>query len=902
MQSEPFRQPNETMTYANYANAPASYRDPDLESSTTTPSTQFPTAEILLGGYNRQTNGVENGSRPQRSTRVLDDPIATHLLVETALGDSVSYDILPYDELEALKREEQSLQNRINAVRKQLALEAKVRDAAKSLNRLYSSPSATSSPRLKRASSGLSNKEVLDKAEAQLAAATKKVDELSRELYNLEQRIRQTQMKLLQHTAGILQLTHGGSKDPSDMIYVPGGRPDSPASLDGYSRGFRREPDYDQGFSAGLTGLDGFLDELKSPTKPGGQMSKVGSREASRQKEAFLSVGKQLEDLNERMRDVLAHVNPEKAKSYTEIPRVDSENIDATVSQQIEKLSRGLEDIHLEHGSKSRSLVDAEMEDVQERNAELTVELQASLQESLSLEQQKNQLEDDVSSRMGNLNNDLYDFITATNPNNPIPSIPFNGGPAQLISYTEDRIETLKTIVQSLSSNSDQSAQYEVVLEGLWQIILAGEEDSRERKRAERQRLTAKRNAGEDLNSDDDLSPDEDNGLTEKFSLPAFSTKVQWLVSQLTYLKEKQSSLRRKVQQHRDVAATATARSADMPAVEDLRAQLERTNALHGTAKEELQDTESRLKKLQSTHSEKEVRIKSLERDLENAAQEARDEARLNSAEIEAKLQEAETRAASLQSQFTTMEQERETLVKTHSDQEQVFLKTETELRNLESEVVRLTTELTITKAELDAAYGSRSQRQADWAAAANSEASRRLEDATAKLEDAQLRNIELETTLDQMKQDKTRIEASSQKEDELRAELKETLKEFEDLAKASVEAEKERDDLEGQVDTLREKIGGLESALAEEKVKWLGMDGDRSSGTPAGSGQSTSALVLKNEFKKMMRDTRTEHMKSLRVSVFYHFPVSIHLESSFVHFVLTSCRLNKKNEDDSKP
>jgi hypothetical protein len=867
--SAAFRSQNGNMTYANYAGTPASYRDADLDSSTSTTSTHFPSADILLGGYNRQMNGVKNGRQPQRSNPVLDDPIATHLLVETALGDSIHYDILPYDELEALKREEQNLQNRISAVRKQLALEAKVRDAAKSLNRLYSSPSATSSPRLKRASSGLSNKEVLDKAEAQLAAATKKVDELSRELYNLEQRQRQTQTKLLQHTAGILQLTHRGAKDPSDMIFAPGGRPDSPSSLDGYSRGLRPEPDYDQGFSAGLSGLDGFLDELKSPTKPGGGMSRADMREATRQKEAFLSVGKQLEDLNERMRDVLAHVNPEKAKSYTDIPRVDSENIDATVSQQIEKLSRGLEDIHHEHGSKSRSLVDAELEDVQERNAELTVELQASLQESLSLEQQKIQLEDEISSRMGNLNNNLYDFMTATNPNNPIPSIPFNGGPAQLINYTEDRIETIKTIVQSMSSNSDQSAQYEVVLEGLWQIILAGEEDSRERKRAERKRLTAKRNAGEDLNSDDDLSPDEDVGLTGKFSLPAFSTKVQWLVSQSTYLKEKQSSLRRRVQQHRDVAATATARSADMPAVEELKAQLERTNALHGTAKEELQDTESRLKKLQSAHSEKEARIKSLEEDLENAAQEARDEARLNSADIQAKLQETESRAASLQAQFTTMEQERATLIKTHDDQEEVFRKTESELRALESEVVRLTTELTITKAELDAAYGSRSQRQADWAAAANSEASQRLGDATAKLEEAQLRNIELETMLDQMKQDKTKSDASSQKEDELRVELKDTLKEFEDLAKASVEAEKEREDLEGQVDTLREKIEGLESVLAEEKVKWLGMSGDRSSGAPAGSGQSTSALVLKNEFKKMMRDTRTEHMKSLRVSFF---------------------------------
>jgi hypothetical protein len=880
MQNDGSRQPNEAMNYSTYSNSPASYRDPDLDSSTGTPSTLYPSAEILLGGYNNRLNGVKNGRQRQRSTPALDDPITTHLLVETALGDSKSYDILPYEELEATKREDQNLQNRVNAVRKQLALETKVRDAAKSLNRLYShSPSATSSPRLRRASSGLSNKDVMDKAEAQLTAATKKVDELSRELYSLEQRLRQTQMKLLQHTAGILQMTHRGAKNPNDLLFVPGGRPDSPASLDGYSRGFGEETDYDQGFSAGLDNLDGFLDELKSPNKLNFGMSKG---EASRQKDSFLTVGKQLEDLNDRMREVLAQVNPERAQKYSDFPRVGGGNVDSTFKQQIEHLNRGLEDIGLAQGNNSRSMSDGELAELQQQNSELQVELQASLQENLSLEQQKNLLEDDVATRLGNLNNDLYDFMTSIEPNNAIPSIPFNDGPVQLLRYTEERIETLKTLVQSHSdaaeisrntsvSNSEQAAQYKVVLEGLWQILLAGEEDSRERKKAERDSLTTKRNAGEDLNSDDDLSPDEDDGLTEEFSLQAFSTKVQWLVSKSTYLKEKQSNLRRRVQQHRTVAANATARSADMPSIEELRAQLQRTNELYGTAKEELEDTESRLKKVQVTQSEKEARIKSLEADLENASQVARDEARLISTEIQAKLQQTEAKAKNLEAQLVTIDNERTETAKSHQEQEAVFRKTEGELRDLESEVVRLTTDLTIAKAELDAAYGSRSQRQADWAAAANSEAAEKVQGLTAKLEEAQLRNIELETLLDTTRQEKSKIEGTgSQKEEELRMELKDTLKEFEELAKASVEAEKERDELEGQVDGLREKIEGLESTLAEEKVKWIGIGGD------AGQGQSTSALVLKNEFKKMMRDTRSEHMKNLRVGFFLVLFVSV--------------------------
>jgi len=68
------------------------------------------------------------------------------------------------------------------------------------------------------------------------------------------------------------------------------------------------------------------------------------------------------------------------------------------------------------------------------------------------------------------------------------------------------------------------------------------------------------------------------------------------------------------------------------------------------------------------------------------------------------------------------------------------------------------------------------------------------------------------------------------------------------------------------------------------EKVKWLGIGGERSSGAANGGGQSTSAMVLKNEFKKMMRDTRTEHMKNLRVRVL-PFSFSLRYEGSLLTF-----------------
>ena len=130
-------------------------------------------------------------------------------------------------------------------------------------------------------------------------------------------------------------------------------------------------------------------------------------------------------------------------------------------------------------------------------------------------------------------------------------------------------------------------------------------------------------------------------------------------------------------------------------------------------------------------------------------------------------------------------------------------------------------------------------------------------------------RNVELEQQMATLQSERTAIGAdaagASQREEALKKELFATLADFEDLTKASVEAEKEREALELTVDKLREQIENLESQLSDERLKLIGI---RSPGGADGTSpqQSMGALMLKNEFKKMMRDTRAEHLKALRV------------------------------------
>src|SRR5436309_1854399 len=72
-----------------------------------------------------------NTARPRSSALLnMNDTVAMHLLVETAILDSDEYEILSYEEVDDLKKEHMLLTNRIEAAKRKLALENKVREAA----------------------------------------------------------------------------------------------------------------------------------------------------------------------------------------------------------------------------------------------------------------------------------------------------------------------------------------------------------------------------------------------------------------------------------------------------------------------------------------------------------------------------------------------------------------------------------------------------------------------------------------------------------------------------------------------------------------------------------------------------------------------------------------------------
>ncbi|KAL2866580.1 involucrin repeat protein [Aspergillus lucknowensis] len=187
---------------------------------------------------------------------------------------------------------------------------------------------------------------------------------------------------------------------------------------------------------------------------------------------------------------------------------------------------------------------------------------------------------------------------------------------------------------------------------------------------------------------------------------------------------------------------------------------------------------------------------------------------------------------------------------------EQNSARLQTELREMESDVVGMRTELTMVKAELDGAYGTRAQRAAE--AAANPA-------LYQELDDLKNRNFELTEELANLKAGKPGSGDVHNRVETLEKELRETVDDYEAMTKASIEFEKERERFEGIIDGLRDRCEQLETQINEERISWMGSNNSASSMGRDAPYETTSTMVLKNEFKKMMRDTRTENMKILR-------------------------------------
>lgn len=328
-----------------------------------------------------------NPERPQSSTLVdLKDPIQVHLLTETALSDSKQYEILSQEEVDGLKKQCQSLAQRIESTRANLVIQAKYRDAANSMARLYS-PTSDGPPGRNLLANRLSGDQRVKEAEVERQANERRCEELAAELFNLEKRLMTPHRKLLEHTAGVLQLTHKATKKEAQQNggHPSNAMPGSPESLYTYSHG---RNSLDQPEDAAFYPFDQ-LDTAQASREPRVKPVAIPPKSPVREQHNQLredmerlqeenklldsqtrklvnsisEMEENLERLNNSLRDTIISFNPKDNKDYEAPPRAaatQASNAGASFRSQLEYLESGLYAIRAEQGSMPRGGQDTE--------------------------------------------------------------------------------------------------------------------------------------------------------------------------------------------------------------------------------------------------------------------------------------------------------------------------------------------------------------------------------------------------------------------------------------------------------------------------------------------------------------------------------------------------------------
>ncbi|KAG5993051.1 hypothetical protein E4U43_003598, partial [Claviceps pusilla] len=217
------------------------------------------------------------------------------------------------------------------------------------------------------------------------------------------------------------------------------------------------------------------------------------------------------------------------------------------------------------------------------------------------------------------------------------------------------------------------------------------------------------------------------------------------------------------------------------------------------------------------------------------ATQESTAAANETTGKLEEQLAEATTQVATLTqekkaAEETTKELKRELAAKTKE-----FRVKDDEVDQLNMTIAELKTEVTIARAELDGAYGSRAERAAEVAAIKQSSESLKLQNQV----------------------------------DRLKKELSATVEELEGVTKETIGSEKEKADIEAKLDEALAARTSLETELEKARDKMVKLqeelDGERLKIHSAGNKPGAGASMLSERFRATMREERKRFQEDLR-------------------------------------
>ncbi|KAF2724787.1 hypothetical protein K431DRAFT_240474 [Polychaeton citri CBS 116435] len=804
---------------------------------------------------------LNTGARAQPQSH---DAIAQHMLYETALLDTQAYEILKIDEVDALKKEYERLNSRVESTQRKLALESKVKNAAQNLHRLYASkrqsrpdtPQSPISPKKSRSSLlggrresnvSMSSDKSLNQAEDELGVSIKKVDELNEALRGLVEKRQDVERRLLRHTAAVLAVQ---TQTANEQSQLQNGHFTDDDEQSEYS------PDAFDGIRDILVGKEaGSLNKLRK---------KVTTAQLQEEHEHQLeSMQGRIEQLNSQLRSIITEANQSRGGQLgPELDVQEQEDAGIRLSQHVDRLADSVR------------LLNNEQHETQQQH----------FRAQEDLHEMKNAVEEQLERLNAQMHRtmQLSDTDLGGNLHEP-PQITGRGYQTQM-QYLEQSLIGLDSLLQhgkeQLLTAKDSGAvskkadEYENVVTGLWDLLQSDGVSPRPSFDAHR-------------GLDDDnahLSPRTPSSATfkESFSLPAFNSLVQNLFNRMQSAREQQDILRRQIQQQRELNGKSDAEKDEQLA--DFQTKLDTLGHEHALLQEEYTKVAAQHAQSESDASHLRAEFMNVENEIDQIKRHA--EAKYNEREEMAKALEGHKEARSqMQEHIDSLEEQiaeyeddhklshvetegrvremEEKLSEAHAARQEVEARHTTlqsDMGSLETEVVRLTTELTMAKAELDGAYGSRAERAKEAKGA-------EVETLTAELENLKSEHKILLDEADTLREAAGKNSRIEQLEHELRG----MTEDFQELTRESLQLEKEREQLETLIDGLRDRCDNLESQLTDEKVRWLGAKSplttaaDGSNAGPGGMREMTSTLILRQEFKKMMRETRTEGVKLLR-------------------------------------
>lgn len=900
------------------------------------PQFDFSIAWYRLGKFCSQLESQLNQTHPRSSALLnANDPVTMYMLTETAMGDSKNYEVLSMEEVEDLKKEHKFLSGRIDSTKRKLALEVKVRDAAKSLSKLYNPKSPRTSedfnngsPKSNRSRRSLFRRsgdaEPLDKSDEELAVSTRKCEALAQELWKVESRSQHIQQRLLEHTAGVLQMTHKGLKKnaKSNGALSP--------ELNGNGHARDSIDDFDD---RSLYQTSNYLDEFNGY---GREDHANGAGSMSVGLGAIQDTERKLEELSTQMRNTILRANPDY---YLDpIPQPDHNggpvNPTATVEAYVSYLANGLGILgtqpsgNASHapGTGDESESGDYVREINGRVYHIVAESGFSRGPTLPPPPQSGGLQENLSylttgvdslqSRLEGLLEQKNILTTQIQQQRELNS----KSDAERDAYIADLVEQLAHARKEheLSEREGQASRDELdlvhqQLEALRrgashhqansisrgdvdEGALASERESREHAEAEVARLgVVLAQLEREIHSHAEVREARKRAETEVARLEA---ELEQLRSEFHSRAEELNSSRSQTdgEVERLQGVIEKLRQEADARVEEVTETRERAEQQVSQMEEEMQqirnESDARIKEATDSHAQAQSEVARLEAVIAQShndvdpqvkeATEARAKAEQQVIELEAIIQQirnetdgqvreatdahaqAQSEVARLEAAIEQLRNETDPRVKeateAREEAEQNSERLQKEFTELETLYVRAQTELTMARAELDSAYGSKSQR-----AAANPGLQK-------EFEQLHTRNLELAQELAAIKAKKPGDGNLQRRVESLEKELRETIDDYESMTKASIEFEKEREGFEGVIDRLRDRCEQLETQINEERINWMGLSSPSSMGRD-GTSETTSTMVLKNEFKKMMRDTRTENIKILKVSTFLSIP-----------------------------